>query len=189
MCGTMGALVFFYIILPIPLCFILHNAEAAATLQGWMRRNESGLTKRFPRFEKLIRHFGKLNTLAFSIAAIGELLVALLIIVFLIVLECDYAVWVFTCLYLALWVRFIANTILAVVIRKYVPGLITSIITVAYMTCTIMPLHPFFQWHEIVLFALAGTVFMVANMIVAQRIGISVSSYIRYKLQNRNKNI
>lgn len=185
MCGMMGALVFLYIILPMPLCLILYKAEAAATLSEWMRRNESGLTKRFPRFEKLIQHFGRLDTLAFCIAAIEELLIALLIIAFLIILECDYAVWVFACLYLALWVRFIVHIILAMVIRKYVPGLIVSIITVAYMVCTSMPLHPFFQWHEIVLFALAGTIFMVANMIVAHRIGMSVSSYIHGKLQNR----
>lgn len=185
----MGAFVFLYIILPMPLCLILHKAEAALTLQGWMQRNENGLTKRFPRFEKLIRHFGKLGTLAYCIAAIEELLIALLIIAFLIILEYDYAVWVFVCLYLALWVRFIVHIILAVVIRKYVPGLIASIITVAYMTCTIMPLHPFFQWHEIVLFALAGTVFMVANMVVAHRIGMSVSGYIHGKLQSRKNNI
>ncbi len=185
----MSALVFFYIVIPMPLCLILHDAEAAATLQGWMLRNGSGLAKRFPRFEKLIRHFGKLGTLAFCIAAIEELLIALLIIAFLIILEYDYAVWVFVCLYLALWVRFIVHIIFAVVIRKYVPGLIVSIITVAYMTCTIMPLHPFFQRHEIILFALAGTVFMVANMIVAHRIGMSVSGYIHAKLQSRKNNI
>lgn len=185
----MGASVFLYIILPMPLCLILHKAEAAATLRGWMLRNGSGLTKRFPRFEKLIRHFGRLGTIAFSIAAIEELLVALLIIAFFIILEYDYAVWVFVCLYTALWVRFIVHIILAVVIRKYIPGLITSIITVAYMTYTIMPLHPFFQWHEIVLFALAGTIFMVANMIVAHRIGMSVSGYIHARLQNRKNHV
>ena len=185
MCGMMGALVFLYIILPMPLCLILHKAEAAATLKGWMQRNETGLTRRFPRFEKLIRHFGKLGTLAFCIAAIEELLIALLVIALLIILEYDYAVWVFVCLYLALWVRFIVHIILAVVIRKYVPGLITSIITVAYMACVSMPLYIYFQWYDIVLFALAGTIFMVADMIVAHRIGMSVSGYIHARLQNR----
>ena len=185
----MSALVFLYIVIPMPLCLILHDAEAAATLRGWMQRNESGLAKRFPRFEKLIRHFGRLDTLAFCIAAIEELLIALLIIAFLIVLEYDCVVWVFVCLYMAIWVRFIVHIILAVVIRKYVPGLITSIITVAYMACVSMPLYIYFQWYDIVLFALAGTIFMVANIIVAHRIGMSVSGYIHARLQNRKNNV
>ena len=181
----MSALIFLYIVIPMPLCLILHDAEAAATLRGWMQHNESGLAKRFPRFEKLIRHFGKLDTLAFCIAAIAELLIALLVIALLIILECYFVVWVFVCLYMAIWGRFIVHIILAVVIRKYVPGLITSIITVAYMACVSMPLYIYFQWYDIVLFALAGTIFMVANMIVAHRIGMSVSGYIHARLQNR----
>ncbi len=63
------------------------------------------------------------------------------------------------------------NIVRAVTLKGYVPGLMTSIISVPLIAYTAYSLSLVWPWWEILLFALLGLFLALANLYSAQRIG------------------
>lgn len=73
----MNAFSAFALVLPLPLFFLLHDAEELVFQHRWMLRHGPELCARFPRLRPLVSHLSSLTTPAFAIAVGEELLLLL----------------------------------------------------------------------------------------------------------------
>ena len=71
----MSALSVLYLVLSLPVAFILHDAEEVAVQHRWMLAHRESLASRFPKLRTMIEHLSLLGTTAFAIAATEELVV------------------------------------------------------------------------------------------------------------------
>lgn len=74
-------------------------------------------------------------------------------------------------IFMAYSVCTLINIVRAVTLKGYVPGLVTSIISVPLIAYAAYPLSLVWPWWEILLFAILGLVLAVAGHFIAQRIG------------------
>ena len=65
------------LVLPLPLAFLLHDAEEVAVQHRWMENHSGALRERFPRLRPLLDRLQRLNTKAFALAALEEFIVLL----------------------------------------------------------------------------------------------------------------
>ena len=71
----MSALSVLYLVLSLPVAFILHDAEEVAVQHRWMLAHREALASRFPKLRPMIERLSRLGTTAFAIAATEELVV------------------------------------------------------------------------------------------------------------------
>ena len=74
-------------------------------------------------------------------------------------------------IFMAYSVCTLINIVRAVTLKGYVPGLVTSIISVPLIAHTAYSLSLVWPWWEILLFAVIGLALAVAGLFIAQRIG------------------
>lgn len=74
-------------------------------------------------------------------------------------------------IFMAYSVCTLINIVRAVTLKGYVPGLVTSIISVPLIAYTAYSLSLVWPWWEILLFAVIGLALAVAGLFIAQRIG------------------
>ena len=82
-----------------------------------------------------------------------------------------WAELVWTTVFMAYSVCALINLVRAVTLKGYVPGLVTSTISVPLIAYTAYSLSLVWPWWEILLFAILGLVLAVAGHFIAQRIG------------------
>ncbi|MDD7123681.1 MAG: HXXEE domain-containing protein, partial [Bacteroidales bacterium] len=73
----MSGLTVLLLVLPFPLAFVIHDLEEILFQHRWMLKNKESLSERFPKLRKLIDNLARMNTKAFSVAVLEELLVLL----------------------------------------------------------------------------------------------------------------
>ena len=71
----MNALSILYLVLPLPIVFILHDTEEAIVQHRWVLAHREALALRFPKLRPAIEHLSNIGTTAFAVAAMDELLV------------------------------------------------------------------------------------------------------------------
>ena len=71
----MSGLTVLLLVLPFPLAFVIHDLEEILFQHRWMLNNKESLSERFPKLRKLIDNLARMNTKAFCVAALEELLV------------------------------------------------------------------------------------------------------------------
>ena len=165
----MSALTFLYVVLPFPVLFFLHGLEEIVMAKRWLERHREKLLTRFPRFGVVIRHLLKLDTLAFAIAAAEEFVV-LLIATAAIIADIPYSILV-----MAFALHLIIHVAQVFLIRSYVPGIVTSMLSLPYILYAgNMIVH---TYHAIPLIAatLGGIAFMTGNLLLAHHLGIKLS--------------
>ena len=82
-----------------------------------------------------------------------------------------WAELVWTTVFMAYSVCALINLVRAVTLKGYVPGLVTSIISVPLIAYAAYSLSLVWPWWEMLLFAILGLVLALANLYFAQRIG------------------
>lgn len=82
-----------------------------------------------------------------------------------------WAELVWTTVFMAYSVCALISIVRAVTLKGYVPGLVTSIISVPLIAYTAYSLSLVWPWWEMLLFAILGLVLALANLYFAQRIG------------------
>lgn len=82
-----------------------------------------------------------------------------------------WAELVWTTVFMAYSVCALISIVRAVTLKGYVPGLVTSIISVPLIAYAAYPLSLVWPWWEILLFAILGLVLALANLYFAQCIG------------------
>lgn len=166
----MSALSVLYIVLPILAISFFHTLEVAFTAKRWVGRHWVSLMNEHPNLLNILFRLSGMNMQAFLIAAGTGFLVVLLSTAALFV----GGIWterIWATVFMAYSVCSLINIVRAVTLKGYVPGLVTSIISVPLIAYTAYSLSLVWPWWEILLFAILGLFLAVAGHFIAQRIG------------------
>ena len=113
----------------LPVIFIFHDMEEIVGVEKWICNNYTSIVEKYPRAEKLLHVYRNVTTSAFAAAVYEEL-----IILIIICLTADLTdITFFDGLWFGGLVGFTLHLIIhigqAAMIRRYIPSLITSIIS------------------------------------------------------------
>lgn len=166
----MSALSVLYIVLPILAISFFHTLEVAFTAKRWVGRHWVSLMNEHPNLLNILFRLSGMNMQAFLIAAGTGFLVVLLSTAALFV----GGLWterIWAIVFMAYSVCSLINIVRAVILKGYVPGLVTSIISIPLIAYTAYSLSLVWPCWEMLLFGILGLAIAVAGLFIAQRIG------------------
>lgn len=166
----MSALSILYIVLPLLALSLCHTLEVLFTAKRWAGRHWVSLMNEHPNLLNVLFRLSGMNMKSFLIAA-GACFLAVLLSTAALFAGGLWAELVWTTVFMAYSVCSLINIVRAVTLKGYVPGLVTSIISVPLIAHTAYSLSLVWPWWEILLFAVIGLALAVAGLFIAQRIG------------------
>jgi hypothetical protein len=151
--------------LTFPLLFIFHDLEEIIGMKRFLNRNAVMLQARFPF---LYKRFSKFTTEGFALAVMEELIVFTAIALLAIYFNSSLFWNIWFGGFFGLTAHYVIHIIQALVIRRYIPALITSIIC---LPISVLILHNSYALIDINLWhILIGIAIVALNMIPALRI-------------------
>lgn len=166
----MSALSVLYIVLPILAVSFCHALEVVFTARRWASHHSASSDEAHQSLLNILFRLSGMNMKSFLIAAGAGFLAVLLSTAALFV----GGLWterIWATIFMAYSVCSLINIVRAVTLKGYVPGLVTSIISVPLIAHTAYSLSLVWPWWEMLLFAILGLVLAVAGHFIAQRIG------------------
>jgi hypothetical protein len=149
----------------LPIVFMIHDFEEIICFKPWIIKNKTGLSQRFPTISKrFLPRYENLSVTAFSVAVFEEF-VLLSVITVLSVLFGNYFLWL--SIFMGFFIHLIIHFIQWLILRKYIPAIYTTIISLVYCTLSLKLIlkEEIFTASEIILwtfigFILVGTKYM-----------------------------
>ena len=150
----------------LPLLFVFHDFEEIIGMRAWTARNAADICQRFPRFAFIFK--STTTTEGFALAVAEEFVLLLII--------CGLTftgIRVFSLLWLGTFIAFTLHLVVhigqAVVIRKYIPALATSVLVLPVSLWLIADCIRVsnFSPIEITIYSLAAAVAVGANLLLA----------------------
>lgn len=166
----MSALSVLYIVLPILAVSLCHALEVVFTARRWASHHSASSDEAHQSLVNILFRLSGMNMSALVIAAVVGFLAVLLSTTALFAGGL-WAELVWTTVFMAYSVCSLINIVRAVTLKGYVPGLVTSIISVPLIAHTAYSLSLVWPWWEMLLFAILGLVLALANLYFAQRLG------------------
>lgn len=125
-----------YWVVLFPVIFIIHDLEELIMLQSRLSKNRKELKERFPKIERFFesRKVFEISTSSFAIAMLYEFLL-LSVITFLSLYFENYKWWF--SLLIGYSLHLVLHLIQWILFKKYIPMLITSVLTMPYCICAI----------------------------------------------------
>ena len=162
------------LVLPLPLAFLLHDAEEVAVQHRWMENHSGALRERFPRLRPLLDRLQRLNTKAFALAALEEFIV-LLCAPACVLADVPFALELCAALFLAFSLHLLLHLGQAVAVRGYVPGLVTSILLSPFAAYGIFCISLVMSPLKMFALAVAGAAFVALNLLFAHWLGLKLT--------------
>lgn len=166
----MSALSILYIVLPILAVSLCHALEVVFTARRWASHHSASSDEAHQSLVNILFRLSGMNMSALVIAAVVGFLAVLLSTAALFAGGL-WAELVWTTVFMAYSVCALINLVRAVTLKGYVPGLVTSIISVPLIAYAAYSLSLVWPWWGILLFAILGLFLALANLYFAQRIG------------------
>ena len=166
----MSALSILYIVLPILAVSLCHALEVVFTARRWASHHSASSDEAHQSLVNILFRLSGMNMSALVIAAVVGFLAVLLSTTALFAGGL-WAELVWTTVFMAYSVCALISIVRAVTLKGYVPGLVTSIISVPLIAYAAYPLSLVWPWWEMLLFAILGLVLALANLYFAQRLG------------------
>lgn len=166
----MSALSVLYIVLPILAVSFCHALEVVFTARRWASHHSASSDEAHQSLVNILFRLSGMNMSALVIAAVVGFLAVLLSTAALFAGGL-WAELVWTTVFMAYSVCALISIVRAVTLKGYVPGLVTSIISVPLIAYAAYSLSLVWPWWGILLFAILGLVLAVAGHFIAQRIG------------------
>ena len=166
----MSALSVLYIVLPLLAVSFCHALEVVFTARRWASHHSASSDEAHQSLVNILFRLSGMNMSALVIAAVVGFLAVLLSTAALFAGGL-WAELVWTTVFMAYSVCALINLVRAVTLKGYVPGLVTSIISVPLIAYAAYSLSLVRPWWGMLLFAILGLVLAVAGHFIAQRIG------------------
>ena len=166
----MSALSVLYIVLPLLAVSLCHALEVVFTARRWASHHSASSDEAHQSLVNILFRLSGMNMSALVIAAVVGFLAVLLSTAALFAGGL-WAELVWTTVFMAYSVCALINLVRAVTIKGYVPGLVTSIISVPLIAYAAYSLSLVWPWWGMLLFAILGLFLALANLYFAQRIG------------------
>ena len=166
----MSALSVLYIVLPILAVSLCHALEVVFTARRWASHHSASSDEAHQSLVNVLVRLSGMNMKSFLIAA-GACFLAVLLSTAALFAGGLWAELVWTTVFMAYSVCALISIVRAVTLKGYVPGLVTSIISVPLIAYAAYSLSLVWPWWGMLLFAILGLVLAVAGHFIAQRIG------------------
>lgn len=166
----MSALSILYIVLPILAVSLCHTLEVLLTAKRWAAHHSASSDEAHQSLVNILFRLSGMNMSALVIAAVVGFLAVLLSTTALFVGGL-WAELVWTTVFMAYSVCALISIVRAVTLKGYVPGLVTSIISVPLIAYAAYSLSLVWPWWGMLLFVILGLLLALANLYFAQRIG------------------
>lgn len=166
----MSALSVLYIVLPILAVSLCHALEVVFTARRWASHHSASSDEAHQSLVNILFRLSGMNMSALVIAAVVGFLAVLLSTAALFA----GGLWterIWATIFMAYSVCTLINIVRAVTLKGYVPGLLTSIISVPLIAYAAYSLSLVWPWWGILLSAILGLVLALANLYFAQRLG------------------
>ncbi|WP_069658691.1 HXXEE domain-containing protein [Arcticibacter eurypsychrophilus] len=156
----------------LPIVFMFHDFEEIIFFKPWLRENSVLLKTRFPKLsERILPHLEKLSTAAFSLA-VAEEFILLSFITYVSIWAQSYFLWFAA--FMAFSIHLIVHLIQWIILRKYIPSIVTSIFSLPYCVYTF---DAFISMNvmnsfDLVIWTLIGLVIMVLNLVLAHKLAL-----------------
>ncbi|MGN1376485.1 MAG: HXXEE domain-containing protein [Prevotella sp.] len=173
----MSALAILYMVIPLPLAFVIHDAEEIIMQHRWMIKHRKMLERRFPRLKLLIEHLSQLDTKSFAIAALEELVVLLCVTAYVFV-HGIYATEIWIALFMAFSLHLLIHIVQAIVVKGYVPGLVTSVVLLPYITYGIWSIGLIMDVITVFVLSVTGLLLVAANLYFSHWLGVKFCKHI-----------
>lgn len=148
-----------------PLLFIFHDMEEVIGYGLWLRKNRSFLDKKYPKISNTYKPYS-----TEGMAAVMEELVLCLVVCIITRVSGFYGLWFGA--FVAYTVHLIVHIGQSVVMKMYIPALITSVICLPISVWAVAMSVGLLEYTalKIILYTVLGTVAVGANLKAAQRI-------------------
>lgn len=158
----MSALAILYVVFPLPLAYLLHNIETSVALKRWLARHQEALIQKMPFLRRFICRMPPL-TLVNHVIFNAEVMVMLLLVSGYLLVRGTFATPLWVAVFLAFGLTLLAKIVGAIVMRRYVPGLVTSILLLPYLLYTAYSIWLTMSVWELLMLALLGLALKVLN--------------------------
>ena len=157
-------------IISFPLAFIIHDGEEIVVQHQWMLAHKESIIQKFPRATRIIVHLSSLSTKAFAVAVLEELILLLLATAYILI-GGVYATELWIALFMAFSIHFVIHIAQGIIIRGYVPGLVSSILMLPYAYLGVLRICEDVSGNKLVLLSVLGVVAMLVNLRLAHWVG------------------
>lgn len=150
-----------------PILFIFHDFEEIIFMRVWISRNRRYLCEKFPMLsKKLLPHFDNITTSSFAFGVAEEYI--LIITITIISYEMNwYSLWLG--LFIAFTLHLIIHCFQTLIVRKYVPAIVTSIICLPICIYIIKNIIILFTLNTVVSYSILGFIIMIVNLYVVHK--------------------
>jgi len=160
--SNMQAIIWFF-----PIVFIIHDFEEIIFIQSWISKNRYYLCEKFPTLsKKLLPHFDNITTASFAFGVAEEF------ILIMIITTISYKINWFN-LWIGLFIAFTTHLIIhcfqALIIKKYIPAIVTSIIFLPICINMIKSIVQMYALNIIISYSVLGFIIMLVNLYIAHK--------------------
>ncbi|WP_416825277.1 HXXEE domain-containing protein [Ectobacillus polymachus] len=150
-----------------PILFIFHDFEEIIFMKAWISTNKSFLSERFPTLsKKILPHFDTITTSSFALGVAEEFLL-ISIITIVSYLTNWYDLWIGS--FIAFTLHLIIHCLQALIVRRYIPVIVTSVICLPICMYMIMQVIQISPLHTIVLYSILSLIIMVMNLYILHK--------------------
>ena len=158
-----------FIICLFPIIFMLHEFEEIIGFKRWFSKDGSWLEKEFPQLARQITHLKRLSIPAFTIAVLEEFIIISTLSI-LTLFSQVYYFWV------AAFTVFASHILLHIIqwmiIRKYIPVIITSLLSIPYVAWGVNMIFTKFSLSEITICFIIGFPIAVFNLYFIHKLAL-----------------
>ena len=158
------------------LAFVVHDGEEIAMEHKWVLTHGDALCARFPKLRRLFYHLRRMSTKAFAIAVMEELAVLIVITVYAFV-GGTYGIELWSVAFIVFSIHLVVHIGQAIVVRGYVPGLVSSILLLPFSYYGMKGVSQTFSTSQLLLYGAIGIVIMVANLAFAHWLGMKMAKH------------
>ncbi|MFJ8261047.1 HXXEE domain-containing protein [Rummeliibacillus sp. NPDC094406] len=163
-----------------PILFMFHDFEEIIFMRAWINKNRSYMSERFPTLsKKLLPHFEHMTTSAFALGVAEEFILISTITVISYMTNW-YDLWIGS--FIAFTLHLLIHCFQALIVRKYIPVIVTSIICLPICIYIIMQILQISSLYTIILYSILCFIIMIINISIVHKLMAIFSQWIvRYE--------
>ena len=140
----------------------------------WLLAHGDALCEKHPKLRRMLNHLRQMNAKAFAIAVLEELILLVAITVY-VIWGGPYAIELWTAVFIAFSIHLIVHIGQSIVVKSYVPGLLTSILLLHFSYLGMQSICNTFSSIQLLLWGVIGLIIIAANLTFAHWFGIKMT--------------
>jgi len=150
-----------------PILFIFHDFEEIIFIKSWLKKNRGYLAGRFPKLsQRLFHHFDRITTASFALGVAEEFILICVITISAYLMNW-YPLWLG--FFIAFTLHLIIHCVQVLIVRKYVPAIVTSVICLPACFYILQQTVQLFPLKTVILYAILTFVIMLVNLLIVHK--------------------